>query len=194
MLAISDGDLMEQCQRVLPSRTAAAPRPIKTLAAHASQHSTNSPRSAAMSLAAPEDDAATLPIGDDELSPHTRSFISIKQKEKPASRQLLEAWRAGQADVSPSKATTGGQRSSGPSEITRAVSPPPAPLDELTARRAPRPCDAAPVAAAPAAADTDSAHEQLAGTVSLDGANARRKATQTAPKQSILLQRLLKGL
>ena len=194
MLDTSDADLMEQCARILSNHADAAPRPVRTHALTVSQQSANSQRNAAAPLAVDEDDAATLPIGDDELSPRTRSFIGSKRKGGPASRELLEAWRAGQVDITPSKLTSGRQRNPTPSNSTLALSPSHALLGACTAVRAPQPCaSAAACVAPPAVADTASAAEQPAATALLNGASTLHVATQTAPRPRSLLEALLIG-
>ena len=186
---MSDIDLMEQCQRILPSRTHAAPGPVNTHASTVSQQPAEPQRNAAASHALPVDEAATLPIGEDELSPRTRSFISSQRHSKPASRQLLEAWRAGQADVSPSKLTSGGQQNPTASGSTLASSPHHALLDERAAVRDPQAC----AAAAASAADTTSAATQLSASLPLENANALCVATPPVPRSRTLLEALLRG-
>ena len=186
MLAISDADLIELYKRALPAPDQAPSAQIDTHATRGSQQPAESPRTVAAANA--QDDEATLPIPDDELSPRIRSFIRQKHREPatPANRQILEAWRAGEADVSPSKAAAGGLLTAGATDSTQVVAAG-VPRDERTAAGYSQ-------ISAPAAADTPSATVQLAPSVSLpDRAVTQHPGSQAVPKPLTLLQAVLKG-
>ncbi len=187
MLAISDADLMDQCKRAWTGHDHANRTQIDTRATAVSQQPAESPRTAAAPAATFQDDEATLPIPEEELSPKLRSFISRKQRDKPtspANRQMLEAWRAGETDVSPSKAGAGGPLTSIAGGVTQSAPAAAVPLDEGTAVVAPT---------APAAVETPSATLQPESSVpSPDGASMQHLGSPLVPKLT-LLQAVLRG-
>ena len=193
MSAISDVDLMEQCKCILPSQSHVTPPPVKTHATAVSQPPADTPRSAAATLASPQDDAATVPIGDAELSPRLRSFIADKRNATPASREALEAWRAGQADVIPSASAAGGQHNINPSDSILPVTVPPSPeIHTPAAQDQQTDVSAAAHDAPPANASV--AASGLAALASQNGASTQGVASQTVSRRpKTLLEALLIG-
>jgi len=190
MLAMSDADLMDQTKRVLTARDQANSTHIDSHAPAVSHPPAESPRTVAAPHAQIQDDEATLPIPDEELSPKLRSFISRKQRDTPATpgdRRMLEAWRAGEADVSPSKAGAGGLPTSIAGGSTQSAAAAAVPPDERTAVETPQ-------ITAPAAADTPSATLQPVASVSSpDGTSTQHSDSQSFAGLT-LLQAVLRGL
>ena len=191
MFAISDADLVDQCKRALSARDHATPSQINTHVAVVSRQRAESPRDAAAPAALTQDDKATQPIDPQELSPRLRSFIGHKHRDKPAmpaNRQMLEAWRAGEADVSPSKTAAGGPLDLVASGSKQSAAVGGVPPDDATA------CEH-PQSSAPAVAVIPSGTMQSAAPVaSPHGASAQHLDSQSVPRRPTLLQALLKGL